>query len=81
MHASRLDGGYYRVQEVESEEGEQEQKQKMEQKRNQEQKQMKMQEQKGDTTSTGMLSEGTMVSIWASTPTAGEMMEFIMVLK
>ena len=29
----------------------------------------------GDTTATGMLSDGTMVSIWASTPTAGEMME------
>ena len=29
----------------------------------------------GDATATGMLSDGTMVSIWASTPTAGEMME------
>ena len=26
-------------------------------------------------TTTGMLSDGTMVSIWASTPTANEMME------
>ena len=29
----------------------------------------------GDATATGMLSDGTIVSIWASTPTAGEMME------
>ena len=29
----------------------------------------------GDATATGMLSDGTMVSIWTSTPTAGEMME------
>jgi len=29
----------------------------------------------GDATSTGMLSDGTKVSIWASTPTANEMME------
>ncbi|KFM17417.1 blue copper domain-containing protein, partial [Marine Group I thaumarchaeote SCGC AAA799-P11] len=29
----------------------------------------------GDATATGMLSDGTMVSIWASTPTAGEAME------
>ncbi|QDI89710.1 PEFG-CTERM sorting domain-containing protein [Candidatus Nitrosopumilus sp. SW] len=29
----------------------------------------------GDATATGMLSDGTMVSIWASTPTAGEVME------
>ncbi len=29
----------------------------------------------GDATVTGMLSDGTMVSIWASTPTSGEMME------
>ena len=29
----------------------------------------------GDATPTGMLSDSTMVSIWASTPTAGEMME------
>ncbi len=29
----------------------------------------------GDATATGMLSDSTMVSIWASTPTAGEMME------
>jgi len=29
----------------------------------------------GDATTTGMLSDGTVVSIWASTPTAGEMME------
>lgn len=35
----------------------------------------------GDATATGMLSDGTVVSIWTSTPTAGEMMEFIMVLK
>jgi predicted secreted protein with PEFG-CTERM motif len=29
----------------------------------------------GDATATGMLSDGTMVSIWTSTPTAGEAME------
>jgi len=29
----------------------------------------------GDATATGMLSDGTVVSIWTSTPTAGEMME------
>ena len=29
----------------------------------------------GDATATGMLSDGTIVSIWASTPTAGEAME------
>ena len=29
----------------------------------------------GDATATGMLSDGTMVSIWASAPTAGEAME------
>jgi len=29
----------------------------------------------GDASATGMLSDGTIVSIWASTPTAGEMME------
>lgn len=29
----------------------------------------------GDATATGMLSDGTMVSIWTSTPTASEMME------
>ena len=29
----------------------------------------------GDASATGMLSDGTMVSIWASEPTAGEMME------
>ena len=29
----------------------------------------------GDATATGMLSDSTMVSIWTSTPTAGEMME------
>ncbi|MCV0372956.1 MAG: PEFG-CTERM sorting domain-containing protein [Nitrosarchaeum sp.] len=29
----------------------------------------------GDAAATGMLSDGTKVSIWASTPTAGEMME------
>ncbi len=29
----------------------------------------------GDTSATGMLSEGTMISIWTSTPTEGEMME------
>ena len=29
----------------------------------------------GDASATGMLSDGTMVSIWTSTPTAGEMME------
>ena len=29
----------------------------------------------GDATATGMLSDGTIVSIWASAPTAGEMME------
>ncbi|WP_420546259.1 PEFG-CTERM sorting domain-containing protein [Nitrosopumilus sp.] len=29
----------------------------------------------GDATATGMLSDGTMVSIWTSEPTAGEMME------
>jgi predicted secreted protein with PEFG-CTERM motif len=29
----------------------------------------------GDATATGMLSDGTMVSIWTSTPTAGEGME------
>jgi len=29
----------------------------------------------GDATTTGMLSDGTKVSIWASTPTANEMME------
>lgn len=29
----------------------------------------------GDAAATGMLSDGTMVSIWTSTPTAGEMME------
>ena len=29
----------------------------------------------GDATATGMLSDGTMVSIWTSAPTAGEMME------
>ena len=31
--------------------------------------------QEGDASATGMLSDGTMVSIWTSTPTAGEMME------
>jgi len=30
---------------------------------------------KGDATATGMLSDGTKVSIWTSTPTKGEMME------
>ena len=34
-----------------------------------------MQMPAGDATATGMLSDGTMVSIWTSTPTAGEMME------
>ena len=29
----------------------------------------------GEATATGMLSDGTMVSIWTSTPTAGEAME------
>ncbi len=35
----------------------------------------KMMHAEGDATATGMLSDGTIVSIWASTPTAGEMME------
>ena len=34
-----------------------------------------MMQSDGDATATGMLSDGTMVSIWASEPTAGEMME------
>ena len=34
-----------------------------------------MMHSEGDATATGMLSDGTMVSIWASEPTAGEMME------
>ena len=34
-----------------------------------------MQMPTGDATATGMLSDGTMVSIWTSTPTAGEAME------
>jgi predicted secreted protein with PEFG-CTERM motif len=58
------------VQETESEEVHEEE---QEQKREQEQKQMKI--QKGKATSTGMLSDGTKVSIWASTPTASEAME------
>ncbi len=29
----------------------------------------------GDASATGMLSDATMVSVWTSTPTAGEMME------
>ncbi|NNM35974.1 MAG: PEFG-CTERM domain-containing protein, partial [Nitrosopumilus sp.] len=34
-----------------------------------------MMHMEGDATATGMLSDGTMVSIWTSAPTAGEMME------
>jgi len=34
-----------------------------------------MMQTEGDATATGMLSDGTVVSIWTSTPTAGEMME------
>jgi len=34
-----------------------------------------MMDMDGDATATGMLSDGTMVSIWTSTPTAGEAME------
>ena len=34
-----------------------------------------MQMPQGDASATGMLSDGTMVSVWTSTPTAGEMME------
>ena len=34
-----------------------------------------MMHMEGDATATGMLSDGTMVSIWTSTPTAGEAME------
>ena len=34
-----------------------------------------MMHQESDATATGMLSDGTMVSIWTSAPTAGEMME------
>jgi len=34
-----------------------------------------MMDMEGDATATGMLSDGTMVSIWTSTPTAGEAME------
>ena len=34
-----------------------------------------MMDMEGDATATGMLSDGTVVSIWTSTPTAGEMME------
>ena len=34
-----------------------------------------MMDMDGDASATGMLSDGTVVSIWTSTPTAGEMME------
>ena len=34
-----------------------------------------MMHMEGDASAMGMLSDGTMVSIWTSTPTAGEMME------
>ncbi len=39
----------------------------------------KMMEMKGDATATGMLSDGTTVSIWTSEPTTGEMMEITVV--
>ena len=40
-----------------------------------------MQTSEGDATATGMLSDGTMVSVWTSTPTAGEMMEISIVFE
>ena len=41
----------------------------------------KMMAMEGDATATGMLSDGTMVSIWTSAPTAGEMMEINVVFE